>query len=132
MGHYTLREGDSIYRLAVWFYYDYLLWPLIYYTNQNIIGSSPFILPTGKKIFIPSPPFEEKNHTATKNDTAQAMSFKYYGIDYYHLKIDSYNKYPIHYQEGLIYKIPALISKIELEASGDLRRGIHVEFDRSS
>ena len=130
MGYYTLRIGDSIYRLAVWFYYDYNLWPLIYYTNEDIIGADPFSLPVGKKIFVPNALFEEINHKAGKNDTGLNLSRKFYGIEHYHLKIDAYNNYPIRYQEGLIYRIPPLISKIELDAAFELREKIHVEFDQ--
>ena len=132
MGYYTLRANDSIYRLAVWFYYNYTLWPLIYYTNENIIGDNPFILTPGKKIFIPKARSGEATHKASQDDNGQSLSLRYYGIDYYHLRIDAYNNYPIRYEEGFIYKIPPLTPKIELDAAKELREKIHVEFDRSN
>ena len=130
MGNYTIRQNESIYRLAALFYYNYTLWPLIYYTNENVIGNDPFSLKEGLKIFIPKPLVNTAHHIAKAGESAQSLSEKYYGIEYYHIRIDKENDFPIRYSPGIEYRIPSILTQIELDAATEQRRNLHVEFDR--
>ncbi len=127
---YTVKQGDTIYTLAVLFYYSWELWPFLYYTNVDLIGDDPMTLVPGTTLEVPEPLMVEKLHLAVEGDTSISLSKKYYGVAYYYRIIEEANDWPAELTVGNNYKIPALCSKIEYDAAADLRREIHVEFDK--
>ncbi|MCL2154037.1 MAG: LysM peptidoglycan-binding domain-containing protein [Leptospirales bacterium] len=127
---YTVKSGDTIFKLAVLFYYNWDLWPLIYYYNEDIIGDDPLQLQHGITLDIPVPFVTDVTHIGIEGDTSIKLSKKYYGISHYHREIEEANNWPDEIIAGNSYKIPALCSKIEIDAVAELRRDTHVEFNR--
>ncbi|HNX59622.1 MAG TPA: hypothetical protein PKK43_11025 [Spirochaetota bacterium] len=130
MKYYTTRNGDSIYRLAVIFYFRAELWTLMYFPNIDTIGNDPHQLSVGLKLLIPDPPVEIQKHIAVDGDSSLTLSKKYYGVMQFYRFIDEENDCPPSLIPGNTYIIPALVSQVELDAARDLRREISVEFDR--
>lgn len=127
---YTVKSGDTIFKLAVLFYYNWDLWPFLYYHNEDTIGDDPMLLKTSITLDVPIPFLTDITHIAKDGDTPISLSKMYYGISYYHRLIEETNNWPDVIIPGNSYKIPALCSKIEIDASEELRRDTHVEFDR--
>lgn len=127
---YSVRKGDTIFTLAVLYFYNWDMWPLIYYYNIDIIGDDPFTLETGITLTIPEPKLIDTMHIAAEGDTSISLSNLYYGIPYYHRLIEEANNWPADLTAGYSYKIPALCSRMEYDAATDLRRKLNVEFDK--
>jgi nucleoid-associated protein YgaU len=127
---YTVRSGETILTLAVLFYYNWDKWPLLYFSNEEIIGDDPMILSPGITLEVPVPLMNDEVHIVISGDTSISLSNKYYGIPYYYRLIEEANDWPAELTVGNSYKIPLLCSRIEYDAAADLRRELHVEFDR--
>jgi nucleoid-associated protein YgaU len=127
---YTVRAGDTIFKLAVLFYYNWDKWPFLYYANEKVIGDDPMILTTGITLEVSVPLMNDEIHIAVNGDTSISLSIKYYGIPYYYRLIEEANNWPAELIIGNSYKIPLLCNRIEYDAAADLRRELHVEFDR--
>ncbi len=130
MKRYTTRHGDTIYRLAVIFYFRWDLWPLLYYPNQDTLGADPFVLSPGIRMVVPKPLLTDVLHEAAAGDTSYALAERYYGTWWFYRLIDQAAGWPAVLKPGERYRVPALCSQMEYDAADELRRSLHVEFDK--
>jgi nucleoid-associated protein YgaU len=130
MKRYTTRKEDTIHRLSVLFFYRWDLWPLIYYTNKDVIGDDPLFITAGLTIKVPEPPVTDQEHVAVAGDTSMTLAQKYYGVRELFRTIDEANDCPPYLVSGKRYKIPALVDQIDIDAAKELRRETGVEFDK--
>ncbi|MBN2522871.1 MAG: hypothetical protein JXB24_06330 [Bacteroidales bacterium] len=119
---YTTKHGDTIIKIATWFYFNWELWPLIYYSNEEILPD-PLVIPVPVKLVVPFPEAltVEQNHIAIDGDTSLTLSKKYYGVKWYYKAIDKANDFPDKYVVGTEYTIPALCDQVEIAAADDVR-----------
>lgn len=89
-----------------------------------------FVLPTNTKLAIPEPLLADVPHSAIEGETSSSLSEKYYGIREYYHRIDGANDWPASIVAGTVYRVPALLSQLELDAAAQTRRNFSVEFDR--
>lgn len=130
MRQYTTREGDTLLRLAVIFYFRHDMFEYLYLHNRKAIGEDIFTLVPNTKLQIPEPLTSEVQHFAVAGDTSQSLAERYYGLPEFYLKIDAANDWPPTIVAGSSYVIPALVTVSEYAAAKALREEIHVEFDR--
>lgn len=50
---YKIKPGDSLFMLAKKVYGDESKWPILFYTNQDVLGNSPSVIRPGEQIRIP-------------------------------------------------------------------------------
>ncbi|TAL31592.1 MAG: hypothetical protein EPN93_17505 [Spirochaetes bacterium] len=129
MKYYTTRSDDTIYRLAVLFYYRWDLWPLLYYPNEGALGIDPFTIASGIRIMVPEPLLTDELHGAVEGDTTYTLAESYYGLWWFYRLIEEANAWPILLKAGEIYRIPALCSQMEYDAAAEMRKALHVELD---
>lgn len=130
MKYYTTRSGDTLPRLAALFYFRHDLYDFLYLHNRDVIGADMFVLPTNTKLAIPEPLLADVPHSAIEGETSSSLSEKYYGIREYYHRIDGANDWPASIVAGTVYRVPALLSQLELDAAAQTRRNFSVEFDR--
>ena len=51
---YTVREGDSLYKIADKYYINSALWRIIYDENKEIIGDNPDLIFPGQVLKLPN------------------------------------------------------------------------------
>lgn len=130
MRQYTSRDGDTLLRLAVVFYFRHDMFEYLYLHNRKAIGEDIFTLVPNTKLQIPEPLTSDVQHLAVSGDTSRSLAEKYYGLPEFYARIDAANDWPPALVPGNTYVVPALVSVSEYAAAKELREEIHVEFDR--
>lgn len=51
---YTVRRGDSLYRISEKYYLEGFLWPMIYSINKSIVGKNPDLILEGQVLRLPN------------------------------------------------------------------------------
>ncbi|MDH7554081.1 MAG: hypothetical protein QHH74_10515 [Spirochaetota bacterium] len=117
---YTTKASDTIYKIAIRYYYVWYLWRIIYDPNKDILGENPYYIPPGKTIHIVGLNTEPIIHTVESGDTYQHLSKSYYGSSLFFIDIAIENNYK-HLIPGDSCIIPALVSKEHLTKAEKLR-----------
>lgn len=68
---YIVRSGDSLSRISRVAFGDANYWPLIYYTNSEVIGEDPSILAIGAPLRMPPCPNEANTGNTVTDDAAE-------------------------------------------------------------
>jgi nucleoid-associated protein YgaU len=53
LSYWVVQGGDSLSKIAQKEYGDMFLWPLIFDSNRQVIGSNPNIILPGQRLLIP-------------------------------------------------------------------------------
>lgn len=117
---YTTKEGDTIYKISIKYYYLWYLWRAVYDPNKDILGDNPYYIPYGKTINIVGLNTEPIIHTISEGDTYQSLAKMYYGSSKFFIDIAIENNYK-HLLPGDNCIIPALVSKEHLTKAEKLR-----------
>ena len=111
--YYTVKNRDTLQRVASKFYGDWTLYKLIADTN-GITSIVP-----GLRLEIPEPVTIEMEHVIISGDSYEKLSLQYYGTEHFSgLLFSENNGLVLEENIGVIILVPALVSQRRFISAG--------------
>ena len=110
---YITNWSDTIYKIAVKFYFKWHLWMIIYDYNKESLGDDPYNIPASGSVKIIGLNTESIKHIISEGDTYHNLSMSYFGTERHFFDIGRANGYK-HLIAGESITIPALITAKDL------------------
>lgn len=118
---YITRQGDSLYRIATWFYFRWDMYYLVWLANRQKIGENPHNLAVGLELTIHRVFTEEKTHVANASEKLTDIAKQYYGYrEFWHM-LAKENKITRELSNGQKLVVPPLVNQLEIDAAKEVR-----------